>query len=167
MEKVVGVFSNDGDLLSSRKELAAAGFQGAEIRVSRQPNQVWQWLEGNKRVRRLLKSAGYGAAIGLVIGGLYGIPAGIANCAIGACSVATSLKFLAVIEAYWVLAGGFLGAIAGLDRLERALYAYVEGTRRGESVLVVESPPEKSAQAMEILRQHRGTAVQDIHEEDS
>lgn len=165
MEKVVGVFNNDRDLLSSREELAAAGFQRAEVKVSRQPNQVWRWLEGNRRLRRLLKSAGYGAAIGLAIGGLYGIPAGIANCAIGACSVATSLKFLAVIEVYWMLAGGFLGAITGLDRLERALYAYVEGARRGESVLVVEVPPEKSAQAMAILRQHHGTAVQDIDDE--
>jgi len=167
MEKIVGVFANDSDLLSSREELTAVGFQNAAIKVSREPSQVWQWLDGKKRLRRLLKSAGYGAAIGIVVGGLYGIPAGIANCTIGACSVATSLKFLVVIEAYWMLAGGFLGAIAGLDRLERALFAYVEGARKGESVLVVESPPEKSTQVMEIMRQNHSTAVQDIHEEDS
>jgi hypothetical protein len=66
---------------------------------------------------------------------------------------------LALISLYWIAGGGFLGALVGLDRLERDLYSYVEGVRRGAALFVVESPEERAPEVAEILAQEEGALL--------
>ena len=112
----------------------------------------------------MAKKAALGAFLGLLVGAIYGVPAGIFNCKFMNCSLQTSVILWALITLFWVLAGGFLGGIIGLDKLERSLYSYVEGVRRGEALFVVETPEERAPEARRILRQEQGTVIDEIRQ---
>lgn len=165
METVIGLVPNDEHVTRTRQALKTAGFAETGINVLLQPADVWQQLGGHQKVRIVFKDAAIGALIGLVVGALYGVPAGVFNCRAMNCSVNTSVVLWAVISLYWVAAGGFLGAIIGIDQLEQALYSYVEGVRRGQALFVVDVPEDKVAAARDVLRQEHGIVIQDIHEE--
>jgi hypothetical protein len=164
METVISLLPNDEHLAAARRELASAGFTQNRITVLFQPADVWQRLGGHQKVRAVVKKAVLGGVIGLLVGALYGIPAGIFNCQFMNCSLETSVVLWALITLFWILAGGFFGSIIGIDGLERDLYSYVEGVRRGEALVVVETPEEQALEARRILLQEQGTAVHEIHQ---
>ncbi|MFO7680923.1 MAG: hypothetical protein R6X34_12810, partial [Chloroflexota bacterium] len=122
-------------------------------------------LGGHQKIRAVVKKAVLGGAIGLIVGALYGIPAGIFNCRFMNCPLETSVVMWALITLFWVVGGGFLGGIIGLDELEHDLYSYVEGVRRGEALLMVEVPEERAPEAMHILRQEYGTVIHGMYGE--
>ena len=165
METVISLIPNDEHVATARQALEKAGFTKRNISVLFQPADVWQRLGGRQKVGALAQKAVLGALIGLVVGALYGIPSGVFNCKFMNCPLETSATLWALISLYWVVAGGFLGVIVGLDRLERDLYSYVEGVRRGETLFVIETPEERAQEAEQILRQEQGTVIHDIHEE--
>jgi hypothetical protein len=67
-----------------------------------------------------------------------------------------------LIALYWLFSGAFMGAIVGADRLEQDLYSYVEGARRGETVLLVETPDEQVSEVAQILEEEGGLLVHPI-----
>jgi hypothetical protein len=164
METVISLLPNDEHLAAARRELAIAGFAPNRIAVLFQPADVWQRLGGHQRVRAVVKKAVLGGAIGLLVGALYGIPAGIFNCRFMNCSLETSVVLWALITLFWILVGGFFGSIIGIDGLERDLYSYVEGVRRGDALLVVETPEERAPEARRILLREQGTVVHEIRQ---
>jgi hypothetical protein len=165
METIISLMPNDEHLTAARQELEKAGFAKNKINILYQPADVWQQLGGHQKKRLVFNWAAAGALVGLVIGALYGLPAGIFNCFFMDCPVRTSLILWAIISLFWVVAGGIVGAIIGLDKLEDDLYSYVEGVRRGEALFVVEARQEQAQQAIEILRQEHGTVIHDIQQE--
>jgi hypothetical protein len=165
METVISLVPNDEHVITARQELETAGFAESEISVLFQPADVWHRLGGHQKVRAVVKKAALGALTGLIVGALYGIPSGVVNCKFLNCPLETSVVMWGLISVFWVVAGGFLGAIIGLDRLEEDLYSYVEGVRRGEALFVVETPQEQAQDAMRILRQEHGTVIHEIREE--
>lgn len=162
METVVSLIPNDDHVAAARQKLETAGFAAEKINVLFQPAAVWQRLRGRQGIRALAKQTALGALIGLLVGALYGVPAGIFNCKFMNCSLETSVILWALITLFWILAGGFLGSIIGLDKLECNLYSYVEGVRRGEALFVVETKREQVPIAMHILQQAQGTVIQDV-----
>jgi hypothetical protein len=126
---------------------------------------VWQRLRGHQKAQAVFRKAALGAVMGLVVGALYGVPAGFLNCRFMNCSIEMSITLGLLITLFWVLAGGFLGGIVGLDKLEHDLYSYIEGVRRGEALFVVEVPEKQAPEAVRILQQEHGTVIHDIHEE--
>ena len=165
METIIGLIPNDEHVTTTRYELEKAGFAISKINILYQPADVWQRLGGHQKVRIVYKWAAVGASVGLVVGALYGVPAGIFNCLFMECPLQTSIILWAIISLFWVAAGGIVGAIIGLDKLEDDLYSYVEGVRRGEALFVVETPPEQAQRAVEILRQEQGTVIHDVQQE--
>ncbi|HRQ39518.1 MAG TPA: hypothetical protein PLD25_16540 [Chloroflexota bacterium] len=163
METVISLIPNDEHVTRARQALGSAGIVETKIDVLWQPADVWQRLGGHQKVRGVFKNAAIGALIGLIVGALYGVPAGVFNCKAMNCSVGTSVVLWAIISLYWVAAGGFLGAIIGIDRLEQEFYSYVEGVRRGEALFVVDATADKVSEARRILRQEHGMVIQDIH----
>ena len=159
MSTVVGLIANDEHVTLVEEALKAAGFSEDKISILRRPAEVWQRLEGRKKLRVVFRNAFIGMLLGLVAGMLYGATAGVLNCRLMDCPVTTSLILLALISLYWIAGGGFLGALVGLDRLERDLYSYVEGVRRGAALVVVESPEERAPEVADILAQEEGALL--------
>lgn len=162
MKTLVALIPDDEHLVSAEEALKVEGIGESEISVLVRPAQVWRRLEGRKKLRVVFRYAFFGIILGLAVGVLYGVPAGIMNCREMGCPFTTSTLLLAVISLYWVLGGGFLGAIIGLDRLEQNLYSYVEGVRRGEALLVIETPNEQVSEVTRILRGENGSLVHAI-----
>jgi hypothetical protein len=159
MSTVVGLIAGDEHVTLVGEALKAAGFSEDKISILCRPAEVWQRLEGRKKLRVVYRNALIGMLLGLVVGVLYGATAGILNCRLMNCPVTTSLILLALISLYWLAGGGFLGALIGLDRLERDLYSYVEGVRRGAALFVVESPEERAPEVAGIMAQEEGAVL--------
>lgn len=159
MSTVLGLIADDEHITLVREALKAAGVSEDKISILRRPGEVWQRLEGRKKLRVVFRNAFIGMLLGLVVGVLYGATAGVLNCRLMDCPVTTSLISLGLISLYWIAGGGFLGALIGLDRLEGDLYSYVEGVRRGAVLFVVESPEERAPEVADILAQEEGALL--------
>lgn len=165
MEMVTGLVPNDEHVSKAAKALQAAGFSDDQVKVIHQARDVWQWLNGREKLRVVFKYAFTGALLGLAVGCLYGIPAGLMNCSQMGCSSTLSLILLAIISLYWVLGGALLGGVVGVDQLEHPLYSYVEGVRRGEALFLIETGPERMEEARRILGREAGTCISCVDRE--
>jgi hypothetical protein len=165
METIIGLIPNDRDVLVARQELEEAGFDKNKIDILLQPDEVWQRLGGRQKIRIVFKDAVIGMFIGLVVGAIYGVPAGYYNCVSMNCPFETSVILWAIISLFWVLAGGFIGAIVGLDRFEADFHLYVKGVQRGDALFVVETSEDQAPEAMRILRQEKGMLIHEMHGE--
>ena len=165
METIIGLIPNDDDVESARQELKNAGFPKNKINILFQPADVWQRLEGRQKIRIVFKDAVIGMFIGLIVGAIYGVPAGVYNCRFMNCPMGTSVILWMAISLFWVITGAFLGAIVGLDRFEADFYSYVEGVQRGEALFVVEASEKQAPLVQHILEQEHGILVHDLQEE--
>lgn len=164
MKTLIGLIPDREHVAQATEALRAAGIDPGGISTLVRPTQVWQRLEGRTKARIVFRYVALGALLGLAVGALYGVPAGIFNCSEMGCPVTLSGALLAVITVYWVLGGAFIGALIGMDRLEQDLYSYVEGVRRGAAVLVVQAPDERAADVTRLLQQAEGRLVHDIEQ---
>ena len=162
MKTLVGLIPDDEHALKAREALQVAGIGAGEISTLKLPGEVWERLGGRRKLRVVFRYAFFGAMLGLVVGSLYGIPAGLMNCSEMGCPFTTSTVLLLIISIYWVLGGAFLGAIIGVDRLEQDLYSYVEGVRHGEALLIVEAPDDQTSEVEHILHQESGLLVHSL-----
>ena len=165
MDIVVGLIPDEAHVTEARRELKAAGFAENNVSVLRTAADVWNKLSGHKKAQVVFKDAAIGALFGFALGSLLGVTTGILNCALMDCPVERSLVFLALIVLYCSLGGGLFGTIVGLDQLERPLYSYIEGVRRGQALFVVETSDERVSDAKRILEKERGIIIEDFHEE--
>jgi hypothetical protein len=165
MDTIISLIPDDEHVTAARQELEEAGIAKNKIDILSQPSDVWRRLGGRLKIRVVFKDAAMGALIGLFIGALYGIPAGVFNCRFMNCSLETSVILWVLASLFWVAVGGFIGAIVGLDRFEEEFYSYVEGVQRGEALFVVESSDDQAPEAMGILQQENGILIHDIREE--
>jgi hypothetical protein len=162
MNTLIGLIPDERHLVTAGETLQAAGIDQGAISVLVRPADVWEWLGGRKKLRVTVRYAFFGALVGLALGALYGVPAGILNCAEMGCTMTVSTVLLALITVYLILGGAFVGAIVGLDRVEQDLYSYVEGVHRGGALLVIETPPERIDEVARILQQESGLLVHTI-----
>ena len=165
MNTVAGLIPDEVHVTEARRELKSAGFAENNVSVLRMPADVWNRLGGHKKAQVVFKDAAIGALFGLALGSLFGVTAGILNCALMGCPIERSMVFLALIVLFCVFGGSLFGAIVGLDQLERHLYSYVEGVRRGQALFVVETSEERVSDAIRILEKEQGIIIKDIHEE--
>jgi hypothetical protein len=159
MKTLIGLIPDDEHAVKAREALQVAGIGEGAISALVRPTEVWQRLGGPRKLRVAFRYAFFGALLGLVVGALYGIPAGLMNCSEIGCSFTTSTYLLVLISLYWALGGAFLGAIIGVDWLEHDLYSYVEGVRHGGALLVVETPDDHSSEVERILQRENGLLV--------
>jgi hypothetical protein len=162
MNTLIGLIPDERHLMTAEQTLQAAGIDQGAMSVLMRPTDVWQRLGGHKKVRVAIRYALFGALIGLALGGLYGVPAGILNCSELGCTMTVSTVLLALITVYLMVGGAFVGAIVGIDRVEQDLYSYVEGVYRGGALLVVETPAHRIHEVARILQQESGLLVHTI-----
>lgn len=122
MHTIVSLIPNSEHVTNAGEQLRANGIAEEKIHILHRNADVWQQLNGRQQIHTAVKDALIGMMLGLVVGLLYGITAGILNCRLMGCPVATSLMMLALISIYWMAAGAFLGGVIGFDQLEQKLY---------------------------------------------
>lgn len=165
MAFVISLVPDEEHVTVTQKKLEAFGFAPEAVSILHKPAAVWRQLGGHEKRSVVFRHIAIGALLGIVVGALYGVPAGIFNCAFMGCPQTLSVILWALITIFWVIGGGFLGAIIGLDKIEYDLYSYVEGVRRGEALFIVETSEDRAPEAIRILRQEHGTVIHDIHKE--
>jgi hypothetical protein len=162
MKTLVGLIPDNEHVVIAEEAMKDAGIGESEISALLRPAEVWERLGGHSKFRVVLKFTLFGALFGLAVGAIYGLPAGITNCVQMGYPFKAILGFLVAISLYWVFGGAFLGAIIGLDRLERDLYSYVEGVRRGAALMIVETPDEQASEVTRILQREGGLLVHSL-----
>jgi hypothetical protein len=159
VKTVMGLIPNDERVAAVSGALLAAEYSANQIDIFAEPSEVWQQLESHVKWRKVSKSVLAGMLFGAAIGALYGVLTAILNCRLLNCPVERSLVMLALISLFWIVGGGFIGAIVGFDRLECDFCSYVEGVRRGAALFVIESPKKRSPVAAGILAQEQGELI--------
>lgn len=162
MNTLIGLIPDERYLVTAEKRLQAAGIDQSAMSVLVRPTDVWRRLEGPKKLRVAIRYSLFGALVGLALGALFGVPAGILNCAEMDCTMTISTVLLALIALYLMVGGAFVGAIVGIDRVEQDLYSYVEGVYRGGALLVIETPAGRIREIARILQQESGLLVHTI-----
>lgn len=165
MKTLVGLIPDTEHVKDTEGMMNAAGIRDYKLNVLDRPGEVWRRLGGHEKMRGVYKHALIGALLGLGVAALYGLPASITTCIYRGCAFSDNMGSLVAISLYWIIAGAFLGAIIGLDRLEQDMYSYVEGVRRGGSLMIVETPDEEVAQVAEILGHEGGLLVHTLADE--
>lgn len=165
MTTVISLIPNDEHIRTARQALEVAGVAKDKMKVLFRAGDAWRELGGPQKVQVVFKDGSIGALLGLIVGALYGIPAGYFNCLVNGCPAEKSLVAGTLFLLYGIFAGGFLGTLVGLDRLEQDLFSYVEGVRRGEALFVVEASEDVTPETLRILRHEHGMFVHDLAEE--
>jgi len=142
--------------------MEAAGLNDCKVSVLARPAEVWARLGGPAKLRAAVKYTLIGALLGVVVASLYALPATILNCAYMGCAFSAHTLLLVAIYLYWIAAGGFMGTLIGMDRLERDTYSYVEGVRHGGSLVIVEAPDEEAGEVTSILVHEGGLLVHNL-----
>jgi hypothetical protein len=164
METIVGLIPDEAHIKNAERELREAGISENKMHVLLGSANFWENLCSKEKARLVFKDAVIGAFIGLTLGGLIGMIAGVLNCRLMDCPIGTSLIFLALIVLYCAFAGALFGTWIGLDRAERSLLAYVADAHRDQALFVVETSTETAPEARHILELH-GILV-DVNHED-
>jgi hypothetical protein len=165
MKTLVGLIPDSEHAAAAEAAMKNAGLGEDKISALARPAEVWQRLGGHRKMRVVFKYVLAGALLGLVVASLYGLPASIMNCIHQGCPFSANLGFLIAIYLFWIIGGAFMGAHIGLDRLEQDMYSYVEGVRRGGSLMVAETPDEETVEVTEIMEHEGGLLVHPLEDD--
>jgi hypothetical protein len=159
MKTVVGLFWRDRDVECSIRELEEAGIAQDSIDVLTQIDR--KHLAGDQG-HPILRSAGWGAVIGIAIYAVFGLGAALAGCAYCGYGSGYAVGTLAG----FVIIGGFVGALLGqwigADASERDTHLYTQGLNRGGRLVMVRGSQEALARATDILTQQNGVGVRTL-----
>jgi hypothetical protein len=165
---VLGLFAAMEDAQHAIRALQEAGFSPEKTGVLAQDDAVQKALADDKG-QTARESAGAAALGGGAVGGLIGLVAGLSipivfpMLAAGAMAAAVGITTAAgagIGASY----GGFLGALLGWGVAEDDTHRYVEGVRRGEILVAVQTEAERADEAAAILRHANGQDVTTRHE---
>ena len=168
MEKqtVSALFDDRSQAENAVQALTTAGFSGSDMSVTMRDRQQTAELAGDTGTKAG-EAAGAGAVTGTVLGALGGLLIGAGLLAIpgigpvlAAGQIASVVGSTAAIAGataagagIGAAAGGLIGALVGLGIPEDEAHVYVEGVRRGGTLVLLHLPDARQrAEAEEILR---------------
>ncbi len=171
---IVGLFEKFEDAQAAVKDLANSGFTREEISLianDKEGKYGQQFASDlgerhDEDLRRDLRedyrgsdqaSAAKGAGIGAGLGGIAGLLVGLGTLLIpGIGPVLAAGPLVAVIAGAGAgaVAGGILGALAGAGVKEEDANLFVEGLRRGGTLVVVSSQDLRAEEAANILNRY-------------
>jgi hypothetical protein len=156
MKSVIGLFWSDEDLQRSIRKLEEEGFAKDSVDVLTRISK--RRLVGDQG-HPVVRSAGWGAVIGIVIYAVFGLGAALAGCTY--CGY--GFAYAAGTLVGFVVIGGFVGALLGqwigADASERDTHLYIQGARLGAKLVAVRSCDELITKAMSILQQENAIGV--------
>lgn len=165
MVTLAGLLPDDEHAYHAVDTLTEHGIPLDQVHVLRRPAEVWTQMGGRRKLRVVVRDAAWGLLIGLGVGLLYGVPAAVAGWQLMDYPLRYGIIAGLLIVAYWLAGGAAVGALVGLDRLERPLYSFVEWVRRGELLVVVDTTEERVAEVAGILADDGGALVRRVEED--
>jgi len=152
---LVALFDDRAEARAAIGELRDAGFTRDDITVIAQQAkgetvEDWEGAKADTGVE-------IGAASGAALGGIGGFLAGLGTLAIPGIgpAIAAGPLLAAIVGATGgLVAGGAVGGLIGLGLPEGHANWYVEGVRRGGTLLLVNPPDERVEEARGILEKH-------------
>lgn len=163
MANMVALFDDLEHARMAVQELRDMGIPNADIGFAAQD------VSGNYRGEMDTKAAGTatGAATGAVLGGVAGLLVGLGALVIpgigpivAAGPLSAALGALAGAGA-GAVAGGLLGALVDLGLPEEEAQYYVEGVRRGGTLVTVKAPDTMSNKVRQVLDRHHAVNIRE------
>lgn len=157
MKAVMGLLECTVDVENALKELQRAGFPNQAVQVLRSTHDLEQSMDCSHH-HTILKDAAIGAGLIGLIYGVFGVSAAasaVANGVPALWSAGAAGGFLVI----GLGLGAFGGAFIGRAEAEKDTHLYVEGVRRGGTLMLVWVEEGRAMQAMGILRQAHALGV--------
>jgi len=175
MKTVVGLFDNFSDAQAVVNDLEAAGFDRGQINLI--SNRTGSGIRGvndtaaaadtttgtGGRVAHGVGGLVGGAVEGGIIGGLTGLVASLVALAIPGIGPIFALGPLAatLTGAGWgALGGGVIGALTGLGIPKEEAGHYMEGVRRGGTLVTAQVPDNRMQEALDIFNRHNPADIE-------
>ena len=150
MKTVIGLFWEDENVNSSIHKLKRAGFAEDMISVLTRDSKVRKLLNcAGGRV--LAKCVGFGAFLGSVTYGVFGLSVGMGSCTLFDDGLASGIVRLIPFLVIGAVFGASMGCFAGIGEAEKGTHLYCQGVRMGAKVVAVKTSDELIAKAVGIL----------------
>ncbi|MFO7539130.1 MAG: PA2169 family four-helix-bundle protein [Chloroflexota bacterium] len=162
---VLGLFRETAVKEQALAALKEAGFTDKEIGVVNKGDEKTIMTESlRKDVQDTTReTAGAGALGGGAVGSIIGLTAGV-SVALVTGPLLPILGITAIGAGIGATYGGIFGSLIGMGIGEEDVQRYLEGIRRGETMVAVKASPDRAAEAAGILRQHNGRSVMTRHD---
>ncbi len=162
----VGLFQDTAVAQQTITALKEAGFEADDIGLIRQDDEektdVAEALRENIQ-ETTRETAGASALGGGAVGTVFGLTAGVGVALVTGPWLA-ALGITAIGAGIGATYGGIFGTLIGMGIGEEDVQRYLEGIRRGETLLAVKASPEQASAAAGILRQHDASSVMIRHD---
>ncbi len=167
---IVGLFDDFTEAQRVVQDLESAGFNRSDISVvANQTAAVpgGSAATGTTGSEETANAAGAGATTGGLVGGAIGLLTGLGLLVIpgigpvlAAGTLATALGSTALGAGIGAAAGGLIGGLTHVGVPEEEAGYYAEGVRRGGTLVTVNSPDERTDEAVAILNRHNAVDVE-------
>jgi hypothetical protein len=141
MKTIVGLFQAKENALSSRGELTNLGVPQNQIRI-------------------VAKYAGPGALLGIAVADTFGLIIGLSALPVDGFGLRFLVIALIVFTGIGTALGGLLGALFGVDSIERVAALCTEGMQLEGVLEIIETSNDLAARAAAILQQTSAVAVE-------
>lgn len=162
---VLGLFKETAVKQQAVLDLKQAGFTDDEISIISQTDKNTEVTESMREdiQETARETAGAGALGGGAVGTIIGLTAGVSVALVTGPLVA-ALGIAAIGAGIGATYGGIFGTLIGMGIGEEDVHRYLEGIRRGESLVAVKVNPDQTAEVAGILRQHNASGVMVRHD---
>jgi len=164
MKTIVGLFDNFSDAQSVVSELERIGIDRNNISLVANKDRAGVSTTGDSGGGSDAGDVAGGAVTGAAVGGVAGLVAGLAMLAIPGVGpvlamgpIGTALAGAGVGAA----AGGLIGALTTAGVPEEEAGYYVEGVRRGGTLVTVSARDEQADQAMDIMNRYNPVDIEE------
>jgi uncharacterized protein (TIGR02284 family) len=158
---VLGLFRDTAAKQQAIAALKEIGFTDDDIGLVSQGDEDKEDIAESLREdvqQTTAETAGAGALGGGVVGSIIGLTAG-ASVALVTGPLVAALGITAIGAGIGATYGGIFGSLIGMGIGEEDVHRYLEGIRRGETLMAVQATPDQTAKAAGILREHNAQAV--------
>jgi len=156
MNSIIALFWYDVDSARSIQRLKEVGFVDDRISTLINESAIWKLLDPEP-VGVVTRYATWGAAIEIAIYGIFGALVGWCQCNLLSFGRPYGIvAFLGAILA-GAFVGGFLGCFMGVAQREADNHLYIQGTRLGGRVVIVQASEQDVERANLILEQENAS----------
>jgi hypothetical protein len=165
MKTIVGLFENNESVLNSIHELHQAGIADDNIRVL-VCNDSGRARIGQILARLVARYTGRGILVGMGIAGLFGLIIGLGGLTVYGFGLRFLVIALIAFTGIGLALGFMLGALFGIDNLERVAHLCTEGKQFGGTLELIQTSNELAPRAINILQRARAVAIEIYPESD-
>ena len=161
MTSIIALFRGEDHLARSVNRLKEAGFSEDRLQVLNQENAILSLLGCDPKCT-VSRYTALGACLGMAAYAIPALLAGLCQCQIFQYGQIYGLGAFAGGILAGAFIGGGLGLFYGVAESEKDSQLYVQGTRRGGRVIVIETQELEAENVKEILEQEKACGVKTL-----